>query len=163
MTILDPDPPVNPGEIDQLEQELGMSLPTDYRRFLLMFNGGQPEPSGFYFEGKPAGYGSMFEGPRRYDSECEHFFGFNDVTWKSLRWNRAVLADRMPPELLPIGDAIGGNVICLGIAGPNRGKIFFWEHEEEVDEGEVAGYQNVYDVAESFDAFLNSLQEFDEE
>jgi len=55
----------------------------------------------------------------------------------------------------------GGNLILLRTSGPNAGKVFFWIKDEEADDDEVADYNNVCFVAESFDKFLKSLKNVD--
>jgi hypothetical protein len=71
----------------------------------------------------------------------------------------ASMKDRMPPDVLPIGLDPFGNFICLGVSGPNRGKVYWWFHEEEADEGELPGYDNIYFVAHSFTELLDNLTE----
>ena len=64
---------------------------------------------------------------------------------------------RIPVEMIPVATDPGGNIITLGITSNLRGKVYLWDHEEEVDEGEVPDYRNIYFVADSFQEFLNSL------
>ncbi len=56
-------------------------------------------------------------------------------------------------------------MICLGIKGKRRGKVYFWDHEDEFDDnGEGRqDYGNVYLLANSLDEFLNKLHENTEE
>jgi hypothetical protein len=63
----------------------------------------------------------------------------------------------VPAGFLPLAVDPGGNLICLVISGTNTGKVYFWDHEEEVEEGQQPGYSNVYLIANSFNEFLNSL------
>ena len=46
-----------------------------------------------------------------------------------------------------------------------RGKIYFWDHEDELDENGCSrqDYGNVYLVANSLDEFLNNLYESEDE
>ena len=60
------------------------------------------------------------------------------------------LSDRMPPDLMPIADAEGGNFVCLGLSAGRSG-VFFWDHEIERESS----------VAESFIEFLQRLRRFD--
>lgn len=59
------------------------------------------------------------------------------------------LSDRMPPHLLPIADAEGGNFVCLGL-GPDASGVLFWDHETE----------EARPVAASFARFLEQLSPF---
>jgi len=44
----------------------------------------------------------------------------------------------------------------LGVSGEYKDKILFWVKDDEVEEGEVPGYDNVGFLADSFDEFINS-------
>ena len=65
--------------------------------------------------------------------------------------------DRVPKPLLPIANDAGGNLICISTSGPDQGCIYFWEHENEVEEGEEPTMENVWFVAPDFDTFLSHL------
>lgn len=69
---------------------------------------------------------------------------------------------RVPPDTLPIGNDEAGNLILLGVAGKNAGKVFFWSHHEEagtpLGRGTKPTYDNVTLVANTFDEFLEGLQ-----
>lgn len=64
---------------------------------------------------------------------------------------------RIPPNLLPIAHDPFGNLICLSVAGQDRGKVYFWDHEVEVREGEIPSYRNVSFIADNFESFLDGL------
>jgi len=121
-------------DIWKLQGLLQVVLPEDYSEFLLKYNGGYPDPCGFR-DGKEA---------------VDHFFGFcqrDGCLWCTFFMTR----DSLPDTVLPIGVDGFGNLLCLGIAKENRGKIYFWDHEtsESVDGGPIA---------ESFSAFIDSLR-----
>jgi hypothetical protein len=59
-------------------------------------------------------------------------------------------------EYLPIG-IIPGGILCIGLKGENRGRIFAWDREEDFEEPE----RNLSLVALSFDAFMKSLKPVD--
>jgi hypothetical protein len=67
--------------------------------------------------------------------------------------------DRVPNTLLPVARDPGGNLLCLQLSEQDYGKVYFWDHEDEVAEGETPGFDNVYFVAASFDELLNNLSE----
>jgi hypothetical protein len=133
-------------EIAKFEREISAQLPTDYREFLLKHNGGSPKPNSF----------KIADG----STSCVNWlFGLGSVSNDhSIRKELINYHDRIPKELLPIGDDPGGNVICLSIRGKTMGHVFFWDHEEEADEDPT--WENVHLIANSFNEFLNILYEY---
>jgi len=134
-------------DVEQTETKLGVSLPVDYRTFLLRHNGGWPEPSTFPLENNPSD-----------DHARVHYFlcieeedPYNLIDWAE------DFQGRVPPGLLPIAVDPGGNLVCVSTSGGKSGTVYFWDHEEEAGEGETPGYDNVYYVAENFEDFLNML------
>ncbi|GAA5527548.1 SMI1/KNR4 family protein [Herpetosiphon gulosus] len=154
ITIVDGFTPTNEAEVAAFEQELGCRLPEDYRSFLLEHNGGQPELTVFKT-------GSPLLLPD--DESMIHFFLTLDPASEYYEIRDTIRTytayeTRIPLELLPIACDPGGNVICLGIRGEQRGKVYFWDHEFELeseDEGDL--YYNVSYCSPSFQAFVDSL------
>ena len=141
--------PLNEVTINETANELGIQLPESYRKFLLRNNGGRPNPTVFPIFGDSTDtHGILNE----FCCICKK--NSNDLIYK-----RGVFDGRVPDNFLIIGNDPGGNQICLSIAGNDYGKVYFWDHENEVAEGEEPGYQNVYLIANSFDEFLDTLQD----
>ncbi len=131
----------------QFEVKIGHMLPRDYRQFLLDHNGGKPTPSDFTINDEQGG------------DTLHHVYGlYNGPGYARLEDAYATYAGRIPAVLLPIADDPGGNVICLGLTGPYRGNVYFWDHESESDD--EPGFENVVLIANSFQAFLDSLYEY---
>ena len=142
-------------QLEALETELGKKLPADYRRFLIACNGGF------------AGGRFWFEGPtpegKKADAGVNHIGGFRRQGHFSLKWARECYEGRIPDTLLWIMDDPFGNAICLGIQGKHRGKVYFWDHENEPDtdewDGKVETARNLKLLANSFSDFVAGLQE----
>ncbi|WP_019910179.1 SMI1/KNR4 family protein [Paenibacillus sp. HW567] len=78
--------------------------------------------------------------------------------------------ERIPGSILPIANDSAGNLICIGVSGEASGKIYFWDHENELtakvmlDEAPSGSitidnyWDNIYLVANSFIEFIRSLQ-----
>jgi hypothetical protein len=150
-------------EIRQFEAEIGTTLPEDYRRFLAACNGGSLGGRLWYKARTPGGRGQ--------DTGLHHVGGFRQESHFSLRSSRACYQGededlRIPRDLLWIMDDPFGNAICLGLGGPYRGQVYFWDHEEEPDpdewDGSVAGAENVTLLAASFTDFAAGLRPLDE-
>lgn len=145
--------PLSESDVVQIEAQLGLSLPAEYRGFLLAHNGGYPEPDVFAIRNNP------FD-----DHGLVHYFlcvEEGDV-YNLIEWVED-FRGRIPPDFLPVACDPGGNIICLSISGKDVGKVYFWDHEEEVevDEDKTPGYDNVYLIADSFQEFLGSLTTLD--
>jgi cell wall assembly regulator SMI1 len=144
-------PSLREEDLTAVERQLGITLPSDYRRFLLTHNGGHPEPDTFPLS-------SFTEGDF---GVLNRFLGIREGEYDDLvNYYTKVFRDRVPRNLLPIANDPGGNLICLSVSGPDRGKVYWWFHEEEADEGEPPTYRNIYFVADSFNDLLKSLTEF---
>lgn len=147
----------SPDPIAQFEAQRGVLLPAEYKAFLLESNGGSPIPNVFEvpgWHGKGSGlnyvYGIHYgEKVVRLDLACDTY------------------DDRVPSDLIPIADDAFGNNICMGWKGQRAGKIYFWDHEDELDENGdfVTDYRNVFLVADSLQEFLDGLmtdEEYDQ-
>jgi hypothetical protein len=145
-------PPARESDFRALESLLGASLPVDYREFLARCNGGH------------VGGRLWFKGPTTdgevADAGVHHIGGFRSEAALSLEWNRDCYEGRIPQELMWIMDDPFGNAICLGIRDGAKGKVYFWDHENEPDEawdGSLASAENVQLMADSFSDFVAGL------
>lgn len=143
-------------DISRLEDIKKCNIPNDYKDFLLNYNGGRPEFD--TFETK-----EDFPFREHSFSDIQYFFGMTDNGdgYDILKKMR-VLNNRIPQELLPIACDSCGNVICLGIKGETYGKVFFWDHENEIDEdGKEPWWENITLIADSFTDLINNLCKYD--
>lgn len=148
--------PLAPDRLQRAEQALGVQLPDDYRRFMLQYNGGCPEPSGFDIRWE----GTQTPAPDWRTSSLSELYSVTEGEDDSLEYmNRVTFAGRIPKDTLAIGSDAGGNVLLLALGGPFAGKVLFWCKDYEVEEGDVPGYDNVGVIADSFgDLVQNRLR-----
>ena len=135
-------------EITACEHRVGRRLPAAFREFLLQRNGGRPVRDIFAFnDGKRLAEGGVdaFLGVGSFDESIERYLD--------------EYRGRIPEDLFPIAHDAGDNLILIGAEGANAGKVFFWHHELEADEGEPPTYDNAFLIADTFEAFLASLHE----
>jgi hypothetical protein len=154
-------PPAPSSTLEQFESKIGQRLPEDYRDFLVRCNGGY------------AGGAVVFQGPtpegHAADACPNHIGGFRGEDYFSLvaaYENYQTEEARIPKALLWIMDDPFGNAICVGLTGPHRGRVYFWDHENEPDsqawDGEVETAGNIDLLANSFTAFVNGLHRVQE-
>lgn len=135
--IENPGPLLTPQRLAEVEAELGVTLPADYRAFLLAYNGGSPVPDTVDVEKAPGT-----------PTDVQTFFGIGrHIESSGLVWNKRVLIDRIPEDCLPIACDSGGNLFCLA----EGGHVVYID----LDSPEPGKYL----VAETFDAFLQKLTE----
>jgi hypothetical protein len=138
---------ISKDQLAQLEADLGVSFPEDYRTFLLKFN---------------AGYWSHRVRARvLHPTWCVHEFvpRYNlgiipDEEFKYCDMRETVddFSGRVPNSFLPIMLAEGSNPICMEMGKENSGKIYFWDRDHEGTDDNL-----VYLVADSFIEFLSCL------
>jgi cell wall assembly regulator SMI1 len=139
VTYLDREAPASRDLVDRLEQQLGQSLPDDYRDYLLQQDGGRLSDN---------------------NEAVSEIFGLNESfeyynsMWKHLQMYR----DRVPPWLLPVASDEYGNLFAISLRTSDFGSVWFWNHELEADEDEPPTEDNIELKAPSWTAFLESLQ-----
>lgn len=145
-------PPAPPAQFSAFERSIGHPLPDDYRRFLTACNGGYVGGS-LWFNG-PTPDGSPA------DAGVHHIGGFREESHFSLSDARECYEGRIPAALVWIMDDPFGNAICIGVSEPYRGRIYFWDHENEPADdwdGEVETAGNLQLLANSFTEFVAGL------
>lgn len=154
MDTTNPHGPTSPTAIAQFEARWGVLLPVEYKEFLLKSNGGMPTADVFDIPG--------FHGQ---GSSLNSFYGIHDgPEHHQLDHAYQVHRERIPADLIPIAYDAFGNEICIGWKGKRRGKIYFWDHEDELDENGLSrqDYRNVFLVANSLQEFLDNLEELED-
>src|SRR5690606_37347968 len=93
-----------------------------------------------------------------------HVGGFRQEAHFSLGYLRSMYQegeDRIPEELIWIMDDPFGSAICLGVKGEHRGRVYFWDHENEPDpeqwDGRVETAGNIVLLANTFTDFVAGL------
>lgn len=139
-------------DVKKFEEMHNVSLPEEYKKFLLKNNGGKPvAEDAFHYESELETYS---------DSAVRYFFSlFSDNNSVEYNFEIYVLAKRIPSSMLPIAADYAGNVVCISISNDTFGKIYFWDHEEELeDDDNNPSHDNLYLIADSFTEFLGSLK-----
>src|SRR5690625_178950 len=86
----------------------------------------------------------------------KHYFHSIDDTYYDIEDFMDILDLRLPEGFIPIGNDGGGNALLLGISELHYDRIYFWDHEQEVDEPDMS---NMYFLADNIWEFLDNLYE----
>lgn len=113
----------------------------------MKYNGGQPQPNSF-----------RFFSDRNDASSVDRFLSLGKEKNSNLLRYYNNYQDRIPLGFIPIAHDAGGNLVIMGLKTDNN-KVYFWDHEFEVDEGEQSNMDNVHLISQSFSIFLNDLYE----
>ena len=155
-----------PDYIDGFESLIKVRLPEDYRQFLLT-TGGKVSPAKVAEVscGRP---GSKKLTTGHHNVELEQLAGVvpdaSGVSELSMRYRYISGPDRennwLPDDLIVIGNSGGsGRYFVLGIKGPRRGRVYFWDiNLFPQDDNAAFTYQNISFIAVSFDAFMAELK-----
>jgi hypothetical protein len=73
--------------------------------------------------------------------------------WRKL----ATYDERVPGWLLPVASDEYGNLFAVSLREPDNGSVWFWDHEEEADEGEPPSEENIEYKAKDWLSFLAAL------
>lgn len=140
-------------QIREVEALVELDFPELYVEHLLKFNGGQCEPNVFSFEEEGLvtescvdWFLAIYNG--EYDNLIAYIKGYK------------IEEKRLPWHIVPIAHDPGGNLICISCEGNDRGYVYFWNHEKEVDYAKSSDedYSNLYLIADNFNSFLESLK-----
>lgn len=145
--IVDGNPPTTLHAIEKFERDRGLSLPSLYKNFLLVTNGGVPETPAFPIEGmalNPIGIIQVFLGI--------------GVRWPTTELSYAydLYAGGFPDGIVPIASNGTGDYVCLDLRN-DRDRVAFWDKRHFWSTGEWRE-ADLYHVANSFEEFLKSLR-----
>ncbi|MBK8220683.1 MAG: ankyrin repeat domain-containing protein [Candidatus Obscuribacter sp.] len=129
----------------EFEKVLGVTLPEEFREFLLQFNGAAPVPNVFQLD--------------EYDEEldCLYILGLNENT--DIRQFMTVHKDSLSPSCIPIACDSFGNLICLSIAERDFGAVYFFDLRQAAQENRAGKTASLPMIAASFDQFLDTLRD----
>jgi len=130
-------------ELSDFEKENDISLPGDYRFFLLDANGGRPNPNR----------------NERPDTIVTYVLGMhNGDYYASLYKHIDMFKNRLPLSTFPIATDPFGNLFIMSLHPEGYEHIYFWDHEGEPEYQDGNYVDNCTFVAYSFSDFLNNLR-----
>lgn len=150
LQITEGGPKLSAQDILDAEERMGTRVPASYKDFLLTHNGGRPSSSDFTMMEVPDGSSN--------EATIKRFLGLQQKERSlDLEYVVEMFRERVPSDFFPIARDPGGNLIGIMTAGADEGRVFFWDHEFEAEEGATTR-DNLYPVADDFDAFLAKLR-----
>ena len=107
-TIIYSKTPATLEDISNFEKIIKDNLPTDYKDFLMQYNGGQPQPSSF-----------RFFSDRNDGSSVDQFLNLGREKHSNLLNYYENYKDRIPSDFIPIAHDAGGNLIIMELKSNN--------------------------------------------
>lgn len=139
--------PVPDGAIGELEARLGRKLPDDYRQFLAAHNARELTPHQIPISNVAH---SSTVSVREVCCFCPGQPCDINYTYRTY-------AHRLPKGFFPIASDPGGNLFIMSLNDASYGAIFFWDHENEADDGNEPHMDNVYPLAPTWSDFIAML------
>lgn len=136
--------------IDQVCTQIGAKLPNPYLKMLRTFGTSVRFRNSIVFTPLETSAWAGEEGTL----DLIEFYGPKRGS-SGLLNNIKTFADNMPECVIPIAESSGGNQICLGIHKAAKGRVYFWDHESELDESDELNGLTL--VANSFRDFVDAL------
>ena len=149
IVVIDEKKKLTSADIDLLEENLRVKLPVEYKKFLLLHNGGHPEKTN---------YPTL--SPALDGANIAWFLAFYDGEYENLLKEFSRFKGIIPEEFIPIARGSGGNKICLGVSGNVFGKVYFFVRNWEIDENGQPIPDDMCIIANNFNDFINSLYRF---
>ncbi|WP_289055996.1 SMI1/KNR4 family protein [Carboxylicivirga marina] len=132
-------------DLTDFEAKLSISLPSDYRDFLIENNGGCPKPSTNKIP----------------ETDVQCIYGIHEGDyWANLIEHIDMFKERIPSNTIPIANDSGGNLFLLSLRQDSKGEVWFWDHEEEAEESGHEYFENITKAADSFNNFIDNLYEW---
>ena len=140
-TLSGPGPALSIQQLNALEAQLDCPLPEDYRKFLLLNNGGTPAHATFRVTAEAGNDGDDEQEQEGEEWWVDYFYRIDphlagpakDAETGSLAFWRAVLDAYLPPDAIPIACVARDSFWLLYLRGPRRGEVHLIDWDE-VDE-----------------------------
>lgn len=132
------------------EMMQNISLPQDYRNFMVKYNGGSVFPRLFKHRMELLQAGSYVD--ETGETYLDLIFPWEFV---ESHWRRETYGDGVPPEHIVIGEDPGGIQILMSVGPADQGSISSWYHSTSA--WGTKENNKTYALADSFTDFLRSL------
>lgn len=146
LLVEEPNPPLAECDLDAFEAKWSLTLPADYRSFLLKTNGGRPVPDTFVLAGHPT---QPISGVRA-------FLGIGASTeTEDIEVHLREEMVGVPAPVLPIASTESVDLICLDLRQATN--VVFWDRHSYWGT-QVWREEQFFMIAPSFSDFLGRLK-----
>lgn len=155
---------LNESDLTTFEAKLGIKLPQQLREYYLNYNGGLPAPLDIPEDDTvwvrlkwKQGVDASRVGPA---AGLEYLLLIDANPARDFLRTYGDFKHRIPADCLCFARNAGGSLFLIGIGQHNLGRIFFWARsfEADIEGGESVSYDNIADVADSFNEFMAALR-----
>lgn len=122
--------------IESVEHRLQITLPEDYKQFVLKYDGGYPSPNHFKVDGKVEIFNNLISLD---ENEYDNIYEILED-----------LQDRLSDQLIPFAEDGFGNLLCFDYSADKN--IVFWDHEKNYDDFKESTF-----VCSSFSSLIEKL------
>ncbi|MDU7074031.1 MAG: SMI1/KNR4 family protein [Streptococcus peroris] len=122
--------------IERMEDRLQITLPDDYKQFVLKYDGGYPYPNHFKVDGKVEIFNNLISLD---ENEYDNIYEILED-----------LQDRLSDQLIPFAEDGFGNLLCFDYSADKN--IVFWDHEKNYDDFKESTF-----VCSSFSSLIENL------
>lgn len=132
-------------EILKFEDEIGFTLPNDYKEFLINYNGGVPEVK----------YSTFTLNELQENIGLQVLYGLDLEENLDLREWYEEYEDDLLDDCLIIGHGIGFGFIVL-VNSPEVYGVYFWDNSFELENSSED--ENIYKISDTFRQFIDELK-----
>lgn len=141
--------PISEADVAKLEALIDAPLPESYLDYLRQSNGGT-------FRNSTVDLPQLDD-----ETVLNYMFTTIDPSYDIVAEYRMLRGmDRIPVQSLPIADDPGGNKFLISLEPATYGHVFFWDHENEPEDGgaRLADFPHMIDLADDFATFIANLK-----
>ncbi|MGV3599375.1 MAG: SMI1/KNR4 family protein [Bacteroidota bacterium] len=125
---------ISPKDIDDFETNFNISLPPNYKKLLLKFNGGVPSDRILISNDEEVSVGGFYS------------IKYGNILLEDAIKNFQISQQLIPSDCIPIGYDGFGNPYCISTNDEDYGKIYCWFFDMGEEEGRL--------MADSLEEFL---------
>ena len=137
-------------EIKKIEEKYKIQLPQDYVNFILTYQDKTIKDDYAFFPLERAPITGK-------DGNNMISYFFKGELEKEIKDMYEIFRD----NVIPIAGVLNGDLICIGVKGEYKEKIYYWWHENEIDDDPDNIRATLFLIANSFRDFILSFEYYE--